>query len=62
MEDGEVSVLENQEEEHEESVSSSSNWDLNVDVNVQVWRVWAVLALQNISWIIQLDSKKVQCH
>ncbi len=50
--------IQSQEEVHEESVSSSSNRERSVDVNVHVWRVSTALAPQDISLMLRLDLTK----
>ncbi len=53
--DSEVCSKENQEERQETSTASSLNRDNSVDVSVQIWRVWTVLAPQDISLMLRVD-------
>ncbi len=58
VQDGEINVQESQYEVQEGSVSSSSNRERSVDLNVQVWHVSTVLAPQDISLMLRLDLRK----
>ncbi len=55
LHDFEVGSKENQEERQETNTASSLNMDNSVDVSVEIWRAWTVLAPQDISLMIRVD-------
>ncbi len=55
LQDCAVGAQESQEDEQEESTESFSDRHNRVDVFVQLWRAWTVLAPQDISLMIRVD-------
>ncbi len=55
LHDSEVGSKENQQERLETSTASSLNRDNSVDASVEIWRVWTVLAPQDISLMLRVD-------
>ncbi len=58
VQDAEIGGQECQDEMNGERALSASNRDSNVNVSVRTWRVWTVLAPQDISLMIRVDHIK----
>ncbi len=58
VQDAEVNAQSSPQREQEESTVYSVNRHSNVDVSVQLWRAWTILAPQQISLIFRVDLSK----